>query len=354
MSRYRHYLEEDVLQAATRRLRHVFEAFDTVAVAFSGGKDSQVALHLTREVGQEYGVERVPVIFRDEELIPRTVVDHVAGYRELPWVDLRWYVYPLRSQKFILGKVVEYVQWDPDREWVRQPPPWGIRPASGDRRVYDQYTMDDVATADLKGKVAVVTGIRASESLMRYRASVNKLNESYITGTGGARSRVKLVKPIYDWEENDVLRFSFERGLQLCPHYSAQQLAGQALRVATPIHAEHAKRLHQLRAVDPELYAGVVSIFPEVELQERYWRELDREGLRDRYGQDYEGVRRYIEEHYTERYERELALKRFRSVMIRARREPAKYPPAYLLQVFVGGSTKREILPYAGHRSASA
>lgn len=299
MSRFREYLGVDVLTAAQGRLRHVFDTFDTVAVAFSGGKDSLVALHLTHEIGLEYGVERVPVIFRDEELIPRTVVDFVDEHRRLPWVDMRWYAYPLKSSKFVLGRVIEYVQWDPDREWVRQPPAWSLRLPPGDRRVFDQYSMDAVAAQDLTGKVAIVTGIRASESLIRYRASVNKLNENYVTGGGGGPSRVRLVKPLFDWEEADVLRFSFERGLRICPYYSSQQLVGQQLRVSTPLHAENAKRFDKLREVDPELYANVVAIFPEMELQERYWSQLDREGLRERYGQSYEGVRRYIEDQHS-------------------------------------------------------
>lgn len=52
--------------------------------------------------------------------------------------------------------------------------------------------------------MAFLTGIRADESLIRYRASVNKLNENYINAT--ECKRVSLCKPIYDWRENDVFK----------------------------------------------------------------------------------------------------------------------------------------------------
>jgi predicted phosphoadenosine phosphosulfate sulfurtransferase len=78
----------------------------------------------------------------------------------------------------------------------------------GNTRVFDQYTTDAHIAKWYKGKVAFLTGIRAAESVMRYRASINKLNESYINASSAPS--VSLCKPIYDWQENDVFRFFYE------------------------------------------------------------------------------------------------------------------------------------------------
>jgi hypothetical protein len=44
MPKYKRYLNIDVVTAARDRVRHIYDAFDSVAVCFSGGKDSLVAL----------------------------------------------------------------------------------------------------------------------------------------------------------------------------------------------------------------------------------------------------------------------------------------------------------------------
>jgi len=190
MSRVRKYIDVDVLTEARKRIAHIFELFDTSVVMFSGGKDSLATLHLVREVMLAQGDTRpVNVVFRDEELIQDEIVDFVASFRGLDWVKLLWFTVPLHSHKYILGVTHSYIQWDPNREWVRPKPAWGIDLEPGDHRVFDQYSMDAFTARYFNGKIAFITGIRASESIMRYRASVNKLNDNYINAVGDTGAR---------------------------------------------------------------------------------------------------------------------------------------------------------------------
>lgn len=119
----KYYIDNDVYSEAKKRIKKIIASFDSVIVAFSGGKDSLCVLHLVQEVYNELGItEKVKVFFRDEELIPDDVIEFVKGYAESGTYDFRYYAIPLKSSKYILGNSEEYIQWDSNRKWLRTPP----------------------------------------------------------------------------------------------------------------------------------------------------------------------------------------------------------------------------------------
>lgn len=351
MPRQKRYIDADVLTEARARIRHIYDVFDAVAVMFSGGKDSLTCLHLVKEFHDENGLGPVNVVFRDEELIPQSVIDFVDLYRRQPWVNMLYYCYPLASKKYVLGRTFQYVQWDPGRRHCRPMPEWALKLETGDTRVFDQYSMDAEVAKNFKGKVCFVTGIRADESIVRFRSAVNKLNENYITkpmrvhASDKVPPNVMLAKPIFDWTENDIFLFLYQQGIAYCRHYDNELWGGQRLRVSTPIHAEDAKSFHKLKAIDPVLYQQVIDIFPEMLAHERYYRDMDRAAVLEKYAQSIEGIRSWIEENITDEHELALAESRLKSVESWHLAAPEAYPLRHILRAFMGGGYKREILP---------
>ena len=345
------YVEADVLTEAKRRINHIIDTFDKIFVCFSGGKDSLAVLNLVEEVYRERGItDKINVIFRDEEVIPDDVIAFVQEKVRDPRYTFYYYAVQLASEKFILGKTCQYVQWDINRKWLRPKPDFAITDPLN--RVFNQHTMDAFIAEGHKGRLAFINGIRTDESLVRYRSVVNKRNECYIAAS--SVPNVKLCKPIYDWSQTDVFKYFHDRGIRYCSIYDMQLWNGQAFRVATPLHAESAKRFDQLRTLYPMFYQQLVELFPEMLVQERYWNEFDRHAVIHRYPKGWNGIIQYIREEIDDPVSQKLAVKRvvdaktFRENNIRLRggdRNFGGYPILYVFKCIVAGQFERTIQP---------
>lgn len=345
MPRRRMFLDINCVDAARQRIRHVYDTFDTVCVQFSGGKDSTACLHLAKEVHEERGLGPVKVIFRDEEMLSPAIEDYVTRVSQYDWVDMEWYCLPVGQELWVLGRREYILLWSKKREddgRLFRPVPegaitaahFGLDPYKSIPRKIDEYTMQGK-----KGRTAFITGIRANESMIRYRTVTQKLHENYINRPFQLSKAIpmRFAKIIYDWTADDVLKFiTEEHGSEYCAYYDYAAMSGANQRVGIPLHSVAARRLNDVLRTEPEFYDGLVRCFPQIEAQRQLWSEFDIEALIDEYAvEGWKGVKRCIDENVLTTGLHRLAMVFTNDFKKHHAKDPWGYPIDHLLRTLL-------------------
>jgi predicted phosphoadenosine phosphosulfate sulfurtransferase len=348
------YEDRNVYEAALDRIDKIYNSHDEVWVSFSGGKDSLAMLKLVEEYFEKEGyTDKINVIFRDEETINTSVREFVLTFVDNPKYNFKYYATQLESEIYILGEKKKYIQWDENRDWVVPKPDCAITL----KGVYDQYKFDKVLFEKKNRRVCTLVGIRADESLIRFSGITNS-KVSYLT-KNPALKNATLGKPIYDWKQNDIFKYFYDNDIEYCQVYDMQIFNKDSLRVATVLHAEAAKQLHKVKTLDPELYNNIMSIWPEVDVQARYYKDAVKGNstkiallYKEKCNGDYwQAIYRYIEENITDKHQKNEAMKKVSRVRM-TRKNNARdnnvfggYPALYVFGKVIGGAYKREIQP---------
>lgn len=342
MTRQRMFLSMNCVEAARERIRHVYDTFDTVCVQFSGGKDSTAVLYLAKEVHEERNLGPVKVIFRDEEMVSPAVVKFVEEVRNYEWVDMEWYALPQAQEIWVLGRREYCLLWSKKRELegrlVRPIPPWAIRaehfgldPSKTIPESIDYYTMQGK-----KGRTAFITGVRANESMIRYRSCVQKLHENYINIPFRMKKSIPLrfAKVIYDWTSNDVLKYlSEEHNAPYCEYYDLAALTGSNTRVGIPLHAVAIRRIGDVVATEPEFYDRLYECFPQIDAQRRWWPEFNLERLIGEYSRlGWDGVKTCIDDNVLTPGLKKRAMAYVAEFRRKHVKDPSSYPLHWLIR----------------------
>lgn len=207
------YLNKSVLQASRERISNVFDKFDKYYVSFSGGKDSTVMTHLVMDEAMKRG-KKVGLLIIDLEAQYKHTIDHVREMVEMykDHIDLHWFCGELLLRNAVSDFQPKWVCWDEDKKdiWIREKPG-----EASDLSQYDFYIpkMEFEEFMVLFGKwyadglTAAFIGIRADESLHRYRAITSTKKDLMFNGwkwTTRVSYNLYNIYPIYDWRTEDI------------------------------------------------------------------------------------------------------------------------------------------------------
>jgi hypothetical protein len=258
---------------------------------------------------------------------------------------MEWYCLPYPAEIWVLGQRVTTVLWSNMRKnqgrLVRDIPPWAI---TGEDfglthdvslpEQTDYYTMQGK-----KGNVAFITGVRASESMVRYRSCVQKLHENYIVTPYKLKTGIpmKFAKVIYDWNTNDVFKFLIEEhGSEYCEYYDLAAQTQSNTRIGIPLHSIAIRRIGDVVATEPEFYDRLVECFPHIDAQRRWWPEFDIEKLINEYsGLGLDGASMFIDD-YLVGERRQMEAKAYVSKFRKKHLEDQRgYPISLLIRTLV-------------------
>ena len=270
------YKDENVYDAAMQRIEFLFEEFEQILVAFSGGKDSGVMLNLCYEYARKNNLlHKLAMYHMDYEAQYQMTTDYVnSSFESFDGIRKFWLCLPVAAQCAINMEQSYWIPWEQSKEdiWVRSLPlhesvvhETNVEfPFSAGDHDYDTQTRFNKWFANKYGKTAVCIGLRTDESLNRFRAiaSDRKINEyKGETWTNSIESNCTLAYPIYDWTTQDIWVANGRIGFEYNRLYDLFYEAGVPLhkmRVASPFNDSAIDSLKLYKVIDPNTWARMV------------------------------------------------------------------------------------------------
>lgn len=267
------YNNLSVLEASKDRISKVFDSFDRIYVSFSGGKDSSVMSHLVLQEARKRNV-KVGFLVIDLEAQYNDTISHIEHMIDMysDVIELHWFCGELLLRNAVSNYEPRWICWDETKkhDWVRQKPKF-----ASDLTQYDFYIpkMEFEELMVLFGdwysqgkNTAAFIGIRADESLHRYRAITSRKDGLMFNNykwTTKVSNKLYNIYPIYDWKTEDI--WIFHGKFNHLPHnkiYDKMMMAGVKLsqqRLCQPYGDDQRRGLWLYHILEPETWYKIVS-----------------------------------------------------------------------------------------------
>lgn len=264
----------NVLDAARERISLLFDNFETINVSISSGKDSTVLYFLALQEAIKRK-RKIVAFFQDQEAEYMASIDLMKILMNHPNVIPAWYQVPIYMTNATSYSDYFLYAWGPGEAWMREKDPIAIHSIDEDypKRFYQFFDWYENKNKD----AAFLIGLRADESLTRYRAVTKHPgwnNIPWSTGKGNAAVRFY---PIYDWTVYDVWKFIYDFDLPYNKIYDLMFMANYTIynrmRVSNLVHEKSFKCLVDLPKFEPETYNKLCKRIGGIATASRYASE---------------------------------------------------------------------------------
>lgn len=269
----KNYLDKSVYQATQERLEYIFNEFDNVLVAFSGGKDSGVVLNLAYDYAQTHNkLDQLSVYFLDYEAQYKATMDYVTKtFESLPdKVKKYWLCLPVKAQCSTSMFQNYWTPWEESKNdiWIRPMPNKkyviNSKNAKFDYNGWDYTVQDNFGEWFAKDKkTCVLIGNRADESLNRQASITSKQKVNQYKGSNYITKKDNhcIAYPIYDWKVEDVWIANAKFNYKYNHIYDLYYLAGvgiNQMRVASPFNDYAKSSLKLYKQIEPNTWGKMI------------------------------------------------------------------------------------------------
>lgn len=247
---------ENVLEAAEKRISFLFDNYDNIQLAFSGGKDSTVLFHLINSEAIKRNRKFI-LYFQDQEAEYQGTIDFVEWAMSQPNVIPQWYQVPIFMTNAASHEQLFLWAWGENEEWVRKKNDLAIQSIANKypKRFYKfNLWVAQQNRKNLKGSFVSIIGLRAEESPDRRFVMFGEDSEMFWLRR---KTEPNKAYPIIDWSYTDVWKYLIENNLKYNKVYDKMYMLGgnlRSFRVSNLVHEKAFRCLTDLQELEPETY----------------------------------------------------------------------------------------------------
>jgi predicted phosphoadenosine phosphosulfate sulfurtransferase len=247
---------ENVLSATEKRISFLFDNYDNIQLAFSGGKDSTVLFHLVNSEAKKRNRKFI-LYFQDQEAEYQGTIDLIEWAMSQPNVIPQWYQVPIFMTNAASHEQLFLWAWGEGEEWVRDKHPLAIHKLEHKypKRFYKfNLWVAQQNRKNFEGSFVSIIGLRAEESPDRRFVMFGEDSDLFWLRR---KTEPNKTYPIIDWSYTDVWKYLIENNLPYNKVYDKMYMLGgnlRSFRVSNLVHEKAFRCLTDLQELEPETY----------------------------------------------------------------------------------------------------